>query len=102
MIQNHNIHTIPQPSAVLYWNMKKDTSKEIKETLLNMLYISLTEEERSTANVDVMSQVVEDLPPYTLEELQSRSDEAYAELEAGGGKDGDEFFAELNDYVMSR
>lgn len=40
--------------------------------------------------------------PYTLEELQTRSDEAYEELEAGKGKDGASFFAELNQYVMSR
>lgn len=40
--------------------------------------------------------------PYTLEELQTRSDEAYEEFEAGGGREGEQFFAELNQYIMSR
>lgn len=44
MNNNLNIHSIPQPSAVPYWNMIKDSSREVKETLLNMLYISLDEE----------------------------------------------------------
>lgn len=43
-----------------------------------------------------------DLQPYTIEELQTRTDEAYEELEAGGGKDGELFFEELNDYITAR
>lgn len=84
MIQNRNIQSMPQPSAVPYWNMIKDTSREVKEVLLNMLYVSLNEDTR------------EDATPYTMEELIQRADSAYAELESGGGQNGEEFFAENN------
>lgn len=42
------------------------------------------------------------LQPYTIEELATRTDEAYKEFESGGGKDGELFFAELNELVMAR
>lgn len=42
------------------------------------------------------------LQPYTIEELLSRTNEAYNEFETGGGKDGELFFAELNELVMVR
>lgn len=43
-----------------------------------------------------------ELQPYTIEELATRTDEAYKEFESGGGKDGELFFAELNELVMAR
>lgn len=39
---------------------------------------------------------------YTIKELLLRTDEAYAELEAGGGIDGENFFADIKQSVMSR
>lgn len=45
--------TIPLPAAVPYWNMIKNSSREVKESLLNMLYVSLTEENSRTSKNDV-------------------------------------------------
>lgn len=54
--------TIPLPAAVPYWNMIKNSSREVKESLLNMLYVSLTEENRRTSvnNVKLLSGTWED------------------------------------------
>lgn len=49
---NRDITTMPLPTAIPYWNMIKDSSKEVKETLLNMLYISLTEENKAVVAKD--------------------------------------------------
>lgn len=88
---------MPQPSAVPYWNMIKDSSREVKETLLNMLYISLSTEDSNVADVSGKS-----CADYNLEELLMRSDEAYMELESGGGMDGEKFFENIRQNVISR
>lgn len=48
---------------------------------------------------DLLTTKTDTVVPYTVEELQQRCDEATAELEAGGGIDGEQFFKELNAYI---
>ena len=42
------------------------------------------------------------LPPYTMEELNSRIDTAMVEIENGNVKDGETFFAELIQHITAR
>lgn len=48
---------------------------------------------------DLLTAKSKNVVPYTQEELEQRCDEATAELEAGGGIDGEQFFKELNAYI---
>lgn len=53
MTQNHNTQYVPQPSAMAYWNLIKDSSVEVKQTLLNMLYISLKEDNTTNDSTEM-------------------------------------------------
>ena len=54
--------TIPLPAAVPYWNIIKNSSREVKESLLNMLYVSLVEDNSraSRNNIKLLSGTWED------------------------------------------
>ena len=44
MIQNHNIHTIPQSRVMSCWNEIKNFSREEMNTLMTMIYIHINED----------------------------------------------------------
>lgn len=97
-----NVDAMLQEEIALQYNSVETLKLRCLEKVMQLNDSSVLVNVIHTINDYLFKNEPPALTPYTIEELQKRTDEAYAELEAGKGKDGELFFSELDKYIMSK